>query len=57
MLNTHYDLKDPNTGENCTDFDTIQLNVLVSYGVLRPIGREDYPVCRGGFVRSRRDSC
>ncbi len=34
-----YDLKDPDTGRNCGDFDTIDCNVLVSYGVLRPIRR------------------
>ncbi len=35
-----HDLKDPDTGKNCRDFDTIEINVLVCYGVLRPIGRE-----------------
>ena len=32
-----YDLKDPVTGKNRRDFDTILWNVLVFYGVSRPI--------------------
>ena len=35
-----YNLKDPNTGINCPDLDTIHPNVLVCYRVLRPIRRE-----------------